>query len=137
MKGGAFPKPVSAKKKPVASAPKDVNSFSASLWRGETAYIDIPKELQDKAPAIYGKAMDEDVILELLSVDEVKYDLVNPVQKNVVIGKGSVPDVCRPWKKGEKKDPAMIKVSVSPDAKSAKRVFELAASDGKRNFFLN
>ena len=135
MKGGVFPKPVSAKKKPVATASKDVNSFSASLWRGETAYIDIPKDLQDEAPAIYGKATDEDVTLELLSVDEVKYDLVNPVQKNVVIGKGSVPDVCRPWKKGEKKNPSMIKVSVSTDAKPAKRVFEFAASDGKRSFF--
>ena len=95
--------------------------FKAAVWRGETAYVEIPKELQDKVSDIGDKSVGGDVSLELISVDEVKYDLVNPVQQNVVIGKGSVPDVCRPWKKGEK--PSFVKVVAKPDAKPGRRTF--------------
>ena len=97
--------------------------FEAAVWRGETAYVEIPKELQDKVSDIGNKSAGGDVSLELISVDEVKYDLVNPVQKNVIIGKGSVPDVCRPWKKGEK--PSFVKVAATPDAKPGKRTVNL------------
>ena len=100
--------------------------FEVAVWRGETAYVEIPEDFQSMVSAINAKAVGGDVSLELISVDEVKYDLVNPVQKNVIIGKGSVPDVCRPWKKGEK--PSMIKVVANPEAKPGKRIFNLGES---------
>ena len=106
----------------VACAFVNAAEFEAAVWRGETAYVEIPKELQAKVWSVSENSARGDVSLELISVDEVKYDLINPIEKNVIIGKGSVPDVCRPWKKGEK--PALVKVVAKPDAKPGKRIFD-------------
>ena len=101
--------------------------FGASVWRGETAYVEIPKALQNKAVALSARRAEDGVSLTLLRFDEVKYDLMSELKKNAkgrdyreILGKTSVPDVCREWKPGDAAKPTMIKVVASPDAKPGK-----------------
>lgn len=105
----------------------EVAMFTASVWRGETAYVEIPKALQDKAVALSAQRAGNGVSLTLLRFDEVKYDLMSELKKNAkgrdyreILGKTSVPDVCREWKPGDAAKPTMIKVVASPDAKPGK-----------------
>ena len=110
--------------------------FEAAVWRGETAYVEIPKEFQNEVASICEQANSDDVKLELLSFDEVKYDL-SELKKNKkgrayreITGKASAADVCRPWKKGE--TPSMVKIIARPNAKPGKRIignFELTIVD--------
>ena len=116
--------------------------FGASVWRGETAYVEIPKALQDKAVALSAQRAGNGVSLTLLRFDEVKYDLMSELKKNAkgrdyreILGKTSVPDVCREWKPGDAAKPTMIKVVASPDAKPGKRVFELEPSGENGDLF--
>ncbi len=46
--------------------------FGASVWRGETAYVEIPKALQDKAVALSAQRAGNGVSLTLLRFDEGK-----------------------------------------------------------------
>ena len=101
--------------------------FTACVWRGETAYVAIPEASQAKAELLAGHESDDGVALTLLAFDEVKYDL-SDLKKNKegkwyreITGKTSVPDVCRPWKKGDKA--TMVKVVAKPDAKPGKRTY--------------
>ena len=109
----------------------DVNSFSASLWRGETAYVNIPEALQDDAAALSSDAAGEGVSFTLLRFDEVKYDTFERYtdkegkKKARITGKGKAFDVCREWKKGDKSKPTMIKLTVAPNAKPGKRTVKL------------
>ena len=112
----------------VACAVANAAEFTASVWRGETAYVEIPKALQDKAGALSAQRAGNGVSLTLLRFDEVKYDLMSELKKNAkgrdyreILGKTSVPDVCREWKPGDAAKPTMIKVVASPDAKPGKR----------------
>ena len=115
--------------------------MSATVWRGETAYVKIPEALQDKVSCLHGRCAGDGVSLTLLRFDEVKYDL-SELKKNEkgkayrkITGKGSVPDVCKEWKSGDKAKPTMIKVTVKPDAKPAKRVFELCGTGEESGCF--
>lgn len=115
--------------------------MSATVWRGETAYVKIPESLQGKASVLYGRCKGGDVSLTLLRFDEVKYDL-SELHKNEkgksfrkITGKASVPDVCRDWKPGDKVNPTMIKVEVRSEAKPARRVFELGKTGDESNSF--
>ena len=106
----------------------EVAMFTASVWRGETAYVEIPKALQEKAAALSARRAEDGVSLALLRFDAVKYDLMSELKKNAkgrdyreILGKTSVPDVCREWKPGDAAKPTMIKVVASPDAKPGKR----------------
>ena len=111
-------------------------TFEASAWRGETAYVSIPEALQDDAAAISSDAAGEGVSFTLLRFDEVKYDTFERYtdkegkKKVRVTGKGTVSDVCREWKKGDKTFPTMIKVTVAPDAKPGKRTVKLGERGG-------
>ena len=98
--------------------------FGASVWRGETAYVDIPEAFQGKASALAAEPAKDGVSLTLLKFDEVKYDIMSELKKNSknrdyreILGKTSVADVCREWKPGDSAKPTMIKVVASPDAK--------------------
>ena len=120
----------------------EVAMFTASVWRGETAYVEIPKALQDKAAALSARRAEDGVSLALLRFDAVKYDLMSELKKNAkgrdyreILGKTSVPDVCREWKPGDAAKPTMIKVVASPDAKPGKRVFELEPSGENGDLF--
>ena len=42
--------------------------FEAAVWRGETAYVEIPKELQAKVWSVSENSARGDVSLELISV---------------------------------------------------------------------
>ena len=103
--------------------------FEAAVWRGETAYIEIPEGVREMATLLAERKDGDDVSLALLAFDEVKYDLFERMKDEKgksyckVTGKASGFDVCRPWKKGEK--PAMVKVVAKPDAKPGKRIFDL------------
>ena len=55
----------------------EVAMFTASVWRGETAYVEIPKTLQEKAAALSAQRAGNGVFLTLLRFDEVKYDLMS------------------------------------------------------------
>ena len=116
--------------------------FGASVWRGETAYVGIPEAFQDKVSAIAAHPPKDGVSLTLLRFDEVKYDIMSELKKNAkgrdcreILGKASVPDVCREWKPGDAAKPTMIKVVASPDAKPGKRLVELEASGEKGDLF--
>ncbi len=112
-----------------------VSAYSASLevaaWRGESAYFQIPQELQGKVSTLSSGAAGEGVSFSLLRFDEVKYDLFERYtdeggkNRARVTGKGKVFDVCREWKKGEKNLPMMLKVIVASDAKPGKRTVTL------------
>ena len=116
-------------------------SFCASVWRGETAYVEIPEAFRDMAPSLAGRNAGPDVSLTLLRFEEVQYDMVERAKNekgkwyNKVGGKGSVPDVCREWKPGYKSKPTMVKVVASPGAKPVKRVFELEGPGGGHGSF--
>ena len=117
--------------------------FAASVWRGETAYVEIPEAFQDKMSILAERwSALEDVSLTLLRFDEVKYDHTEKYKdeegktKTRITGKGSVPDVCREWKNGDAAKPTMIKVAVSPDAKPTTHVFELARSGNGSDLFM-
>ena len=107
----------------------EVATFGASVWRGETAYVAIPEAFQDKAATLAERRKGEDLSLTLLRFDEVKYDLTEKYKdgegktKAKIVGKGSVPDVCREWKKGDRAKPTMIKVAAAADAKPGKHTF--------------
>jgi hypothetical protein len=109
----------------------DVNSFSASAWRGETAYVNIPEALQAATAALSSDAAGEGVSFTLLRFDEVKYDTFERYtdkegkKKARITGKGKAFDVCREWKKGDKSKPTMIKLTVAPNAKPGKRTVKL------------
>ena len=112
-------------------------TMDAAAWRGETAYVDIPERLQDKVTALLDRQQDDDISISLLRFDEVKYDL-SELKKNEkgrsyreITGKGSVPDVCRQWRKGDKTKPTMMKISVKSDAKPGVRVFDFG-KDGEK-----
>ena len=101
--------------------------FGASVWRGETAYVEIPKAFQDKAAALSAQRAGNGVSLTLLRFDEVKYDRMSELKKNEkgrdyreILGKTSVPDVCREWKPGDAAKPTIVKVIASSDAKPGK-----------------
>ena len=119
----------------------DARSFCASVWRGETAYVEIPEAFRDMASSLAGRNAGPDVSLTLLRFEEVQYDMVERAKNekgkwyNKVGGKGSVPDVCREWKPGYKSKPTMVKVVASPGAKPVKRVFELEGPGGGHGSF--
>ena len=109
--------------------------FCASVWRGETAYVDIPEAFQDKAAALAAQPAKDGVSLTLLRFDEVKYDIMSELKKNKknrdyreILGKASVADVCREWKPGDAAKPTMIKIVAAPDAKPVKRLVGLDPS---------
>ena len=109
--------------------------FGASVWRGETAYVDIPEAFQDKAAALAAQPAKDGVSLTLLRFDEVKYDIMSELKKNKknrdyreILGKASVADVCREWKPGDAAKPTMVKIVASPDAKPGKRLLKLEPS---------
>ena len=116
-------------------------AFSTSVWRGETAYAEIPEALRGKVSCLYGRWTGDDITLTLLRFDEVKYDLVEKYTgddgktKARVTGKGRVRDVCREWKPGDGDFPSMIKIAVKPGAKPFNCLFELDKTGGETNFF--
>ena len=115
-------------------------TFDAAVWRGETAYVEIPEMLRDKVSCLSERWTGDDIKLTLLRFDEVKYDLVEKYTdgdwktKARVTGKGTVRDVCREWKKGDKDLPSMIKIAVSPEAKPFNSLFELDRTGDEANF---
>ena len=109
--------------------------FGASVWRGETAYVEIPEGFQAKASALAAQPAKDGVSLTLLRFDEVKYDIMSELKKNKknrdyreILGKASVADVCREWKPGDAAKPTMIKIVAAPDAKPVKRLVGLDPS---------
>ena len=104
-------------------------SFDATVWRGETAYVNIPEAFQSEAESIAGLDSGKDVSLTLLRFDEVKYDLVERYKdaegkmKARITGKGTVPDVCREWKIGDAAKPTMVKITAAPGASPGKYAF--------------
>ena len=117
--------------------------FGASVWRGETAYVEIPEAFQTKASALAAQPAKDGVSLTLLRFDEVKYDIMSELKKNKknrdyreILGKASVADICREWKPGDVAKPTMIKVVASPDAKPGKCIFEIEPSDENGDLFM-
>ena len=92
-------------------------TFDAAVWRGETAYVEIPETLRGKVSCLSERWTGDDIKLTLLRFDEVKYDRVEKYTddkgktKARIAGKGRVRDVCREWKKGDKDLPSMIKIA--------------------------
>ena len=125
----------------LACALAQAAEFSASVWRGETAYVAIPEPFQDKAPALAKENAGPDVSLTLLRFDDVKYDTTEKVKNDKgktvtrITGKGIAADVCREWRPGDKAKPTMIKITASADAKPAKRLFALDKSGEEANAF--
>lgn len=115
--------------------------FGASVWRGETAYVAIPEALREKAVNLSSRWTGDDIALTLLRFDEVKYDLVETYvdadgkTKTRIAGKGSVRDVCKEWRPGDKEPPAMVKVAVKPGAPAAVRLFELGQTGEEADIF--
>ncbi len=116
-------------------------TFEATVWRGETAYVEIPEALRGKVGLLFNRATGDDLNLTLLRFDEVKYDLVENYTdgdgkgKVRIAGKGRVRDVCREWKAGDKDLPTMIKIAVKPEAQPALCRFELEPTGDENNFF--
>jgi hypothetical protein len=115
-------------------------TFDAAVWRGETAYVEIPEALRGKVSCLSERWTGDDITLTLLRFDEVKYDLVEKYtdgegkNKARVTGKGTVRDVCREWKKGDKDLPSMIRIAVKPEAKPFNCLFELDRTGEEANF---
>ena len=115
-------------------------TFDAAVWRGETAYVEIPEALRGKVSVLSNRWTGDDIKLTLLRFDEVKYDLVEKYtdgegkNKARVTGKGTVRDVCREWKIGDKDLPSMIKIAVKPGAKPFNCLFELDKTGDEANF---
>ena len=115
-------------------------TFDAAVWRGETAYVEIPEALRDKVSVLSNRWTGDDITLTLLRFDEVKYDLVEKYtdgdgkNRARVTGKGTVRDVCREWKIGDKDLPSMIKIAVKPGAKPFNCLFELDKTGDEANF---
>ena len=115
-------------------------TFDAAVWRGETAYVEIPEALRDKVSVLSNRWTGDDIKLTLLRFDEVKYDLVEKYtdgegkKRARVTGKGTVRDVCREWKIGDKDLPSMIKIAVKPGAKPFNCLFELDRTGDEANF---
>ena len=98
-------------------------SFSAAVWRGETAYVDIPKALQDKATSLAKSNTESDISLTLLKFDEVKSDFISMIKKSEVVDHRGVHDICREWKPGDAAKPTMVKIVASPKAKPGEYTF--------------
>ena len=115
-------------------------TFDAAVWRGETAYVEIPETLRDKVSCLSERWTGDDIKLTLLRFDEVKYDRVEKYTddkgktKARIAGKGRARDVCREWKKGDKDLPSMIKIAVTPEAKPFNCLFELDRAGEEANF---
>ena len=115
-------------------------TFDAAVWRGETAYVEIPEALRGKVSCLSERWTGDDIKLTLLRFDEVKYDLVEKYtdgegkNKARVTVKGTVRDICREWKKGDKDLPSMIRIAVKPDAKPFNCLFELDRTGEEANF---
>ena len=95
--------------------------FAATVWRGETAYVDIPAAA--KAKAMAGETADKRVSVTLGYFDEVAYEM----QPNGVDVRRR-PDVWREWGTGNGewgtgKTPTVVRITVSPDAKPGKYEF--------------
>ena len=114
--------------------------FGASVWRGETAYVEIPEAFRDKVSCLFERWTGDDIKLTLLRFDEVKYDLVEKYtdgegkNRARVTGKGTVRDVCREWKAGDSDLPSMIKIAVRPESKPFEGLFELENTGEESNF---
>ena len=125
----------------VALAKEDSASLDAAVWRGETAYVEIPEALRGKVSCLSERWTGDDIKLTLLRFDEVKYDLVEKYtdgegkNKARVTGKGTVRDICREWKVGDKDFPSMVKIAVKPGVKPIETVFELDSTGSETNFF--
>lgn len=115
-------------------------TFDAAVWRGETAYVEIPEALRDKVSCLSERWTGDDIKLTLLRFDEVKYDRVEKYTddkgktKARIAGKGRVRDVCREWKPGDKDLPSMVKIAVTPEAKPFNSLFELDRTGDEANF---
>ena len=124
----------------VAAMAVSAGTFDAAVWRGETAYVEIPEALRDKVSCLSNRWTGDDITLTLLRFDEVKYDLVEKYtdgegkKRARVAGKGTVRDVCREWKIGDKDLPSMIKIAVKPGAKPFNCLFELDKTGDEANF---
>ena len=55
-------------------------AFEAAVWRGETAYVEIPEALRDSAASLYGRNAGGGVSLTRLRFDGVEYDLSEPAK---------------------------------------------------------
>ena len=116
-------------------------SFEAAVWRGETAYVEIPEALRDSAASLYGRKAGGGVSLTLLRFDEVEYDLSEPAKNEKgkairrITGKGRSPDVCREWRPGDKAKPAMLKIAAGRDAKPGKTLLPIGRPQGPQDAF--
>ena len=66
-------------------------TFDAAVWRGETAYVEIPEALRDKVSVLSNRWTGDDITLTLLRFDEVKYDRRRRKEQGPRHGKGHGP----------------------------------------------
>ena len=116
-------------------------TFEAAVWRGETAYVEIPEELRDSAASLCGRSVCDGVSLTLLRFDGVKYDL-SELAKNQkgrtirkITGKGTSYDVCREWRPGDGTKPSMLKIEAGLDAKPGKKLLAMGKPQGGEAVF--
>ena len=123
--------------------------FEAKVWRGETAYVQLPEGVAENLERFAGYDLDG-VTITPLYFENVAFDktekateVVRDRKGNVVkekdgkdktrsyqkfIAKESVADVCREWKPGDSHKPTMIKIVARPDANPVRRHIDLGSS---------
>ena len=87
-------------------------AFEAAVWRGETAYVDIPAAEAAAIAGFHGAEKDG-VALHLACYDEVAYEFING-EKNIEMR--SRPDVLRDWNPG--KTPSVCRITAAPGARA-------------------
>ncbi len=92
-------------------------AFTARVWRGETAYFELP-ENEAKAVGAAGCIAKDGVCVTPGRYDEVAYEL-----KPKGVDMRSRPDVWRTARQGDAKAPSACKIEVAADAKPGKRNF--------------
>ena len=95
-------------------------AFEAAVWRGETAYVDIPAEAAEAMRPLHGAAQDG-VTLALAHYDDVAYE-TQPGGG----GRRTRPDVLRVWGARDAaggKAPAVVRIAASPEATAGRTVF--------------